>query len=78
MEDTNDNTPEKIRRDTVLRFFFTEEDEGYIASMARYGCDYLIISQFINPGLELSDKFCTKVFENEIISVYKLNEFQWN
>jgi len=77
MEDTNHNTREKIERDTVLRFFFTEEDEGYLASMARYGCNHIIISQWLNPGLTLSDRFCDLVYQNEVVAVYQLHPFEW-
>jgi hypothetical protein len=75
MEDTNDHTPEKVRRDTFLRFFFDEEDEGYLLLMAREGCDYIVISQYLNPGLKLSGQYCDLVFENEQMAIYKLHEF---
>lgn len=73
MSDTNDNTPEKVRRDTFLRLFFRERDEGYIPLLAREGCDYLIISQYIDPGLELSDKYCELVYGNADAAIYKLD-----
>ncbi len=80
MEDTNDNTKEKIERDTVIRFFFTEEDEGYIASMSRRGCNYLIVSEFVSPGLKdkITDKWCNVVFQNDIVTVYKIHELSWD
>ena len=72
MGDTNDNTPEKVRRDSYLRSFFNERDEGYILLFARDGCDCLIISQYIDPGFELSDKYCELVYSNADAAVYKL------
>ena len=75
MEDTNDSTDEKIRRDTFLRFFFTEESEGYLLLMAREGCDYIVIAQHLNPGLYLTDQYCNLVFESGDVAVYKLHEW---
>ncbi|MEG1016203.1 MAG: hypothetical protein RSE36_00190 [Oscillospiraceae bacterium] len=75
MEDSNKNTAEKVRRDAYLRFFFQGEDEGYLLLMAREGCDYVVISQIVNPGLYLSDKYCDEVFKNSEVAIYKLHEF---
>lgn len=40
--------------------------------LAQRGCDYLILSECVNPGLELSDTHCTEVFRNEHIRIYAL------
>lgn len=74
-EDTNALTEEKVRRDTFLRYFFESGDEGYLPLLAREGCDYVIVSEFINPGLTLTDEYCSLVFENEDLHIYKLNEY---
>ncbi len=76
MEDSNDNTKEKVRRDTFLRFFFEAPEDGYLPLLAREGCDYLIISEYINPGYRPTDRFCTEVYRNEHLSIYKLNEYE--
>ncbi len=76
MEDSNDNTDEKVERDTFQRFFYGSGDEGYIPLMAREGCDYLVISQYINPGLTLSDAYCDEVFRNEDVAIYKLHPWE--
>ncbi|MEG1267943.1 MAG: hypothetical protein RSD35_01715 [Oscillospiraceae bacterium] len=76
MDDTNSHTALKIERDTYLRFFFESEDENYLPSLAREGCTYLIISEFINPGLEISDRYCTEVFRNDDMKIYKFKAVQ--
>lgn len=76
MEDSNDNTDEKVERDTFQRFFFESGDEGFIPLMAREGCDYLVISQYINPGLTLSNKYCDEVFRNEDVAIYALHPWE--
>ncbi len=44
--------------------------------MAREGCDYLVISQYINPGLTLSNKYCDEVFRNEDVAIYALHPWE--
>ncbi len=76
MDDTNDYTPLKIERDTYLRFFYETGDENYLPRLAQEGCDYLIVCEFISPGLELSDRFVEEVFRNEEMKIYKFKEME--
>ena len=74
MENSNDNTNEMVRREGILHWFYTDEDQDFIPLIAKSGCDYIIISQYLNPGMELLPEYGNKVFENEVISIYKLNK----
>lgn len=76
MDDTNDLTPLKIERDSLLRAFFETGDEGFLPLMSRSGIDYLIVSECVNTGLELSDQYGGEVFRNEHVKIYKLNTWE--
>ena len=76
MDDTNDLTPLKIERDSMLRAFFETSDEGFLPLMSRSGIDYLIVSECVNTGLELSDQYGGEVFRNEHVKIYKLNTWE--
>ncbi|MEG1984081.1 MAG: hypothetical protein RR009_02265 [Oscillospiraceae bacterium] len=76
MEDTNSNLEEKAERNKLLRPFFENPNEEWLVSkMYDAGCDYLLITQFMNPGVRLSDKHCFVVFENKDIAVYQIREW---
>ncbi len=77
MEDSNDYTQLKVDRDTFLRFFYASGDEAYLPLLAREGCTYVIICEFISPGLELSDKYVEEVFRNDEMKIYKLKPEQY-
>ncbi|MEA4912804.1 MAG: hypothetical protein VB092_09385 [Oscillospiraceae bacterium] len=75
MEDSNDNTDEKIRRDSLLHLFYQNNDEKLVPLISAEGMDYIIITQYQNPGWTLSDKYCDLVFQNADVSIYKTHEY---
>jgi len=75
-KDTNDLTDEKVRRDTIIRFFFDDKDEAYSRVLAMEGCDYLMLDTVVCGDWALSDKYVEKVFSNEATTIYKIKEFE--
>ncbi|MEG2259917.1 MAG: hypothetical protein RSB78_06960, partial [Oscillospiraceae bacterium] len=76
LADANGNLDEKAERNKLLRPFFENPNEEWLVSkMYDAGCDYLLITQFMNPGVRLSDKHCFVVFENKDITVYQIREW---
>lgn len=75
-KDTNDLTDEKVRRDTIVRFFFDDKDEAYSRVLAMEGCDYLMLDTVVCGDWSLSDKYVEKVFSNEATTIYKIKEFE--
>ena len=74
MEGSNHNTPVMQRRDGILYWFFAENKVDFAPLIAKSGCDYIIISQYLNPGMVLPSEYGDIVFRNDIVSVYKLKK----
>ncbi len=75
MEDSNTNTPEKVRRDAILTSFYDSWDESFVPLLRYNGIDYVILYQYQNPGWRFTNEFGSKtVFENEHIAIYDIRE----
>jgi len=73
MEDSNRNTPEKIKRDSVLSLFYGVEDESFVPLLRSYGIDYVIILQCQNKGWYFTNEYgSSTVFQNDEIAVYDI------
>ena len=73
MEDSNDNTPEKVRRDSVMSLFYGVEEESFIPLLRSYGIDYVVVYQYLNPGWYFKNEFGSScVFKNNEIAVYDI------
>ncbi|MEA5050848.1 MAG: hypothetical protein VB021_05170 [Oscillospiraceae bacterium] len=75
MEDSNGNTDEKVRRDSLLHLFYENRDEKLIPLISAEGMDYIIVTQYQTPGWALSDKYCDLVFSNRDIAIYRTHDF---
>ena len=73
MEDGNDNTDQKTKRDLVLKTFFEQTDEDFIPLLKTYGITHIVITQYISPGWELEGRYTTTLFKNSDIAVYEIN-----
>ena len=73
MEDKNDNKDEKVRRDTIVRFFNETKEEGFCMLLKQEGVDYLVFEKEITGDWELSDKYVDEVFRNSDVIVYKIH-----
>ncbi|MDO5138296.1 MAG: hypothetical protein Q4D71_07530 [Oscillospiraceae bacterium] len=73
MEDKNDNKDEKIRRDTIVRFFNETKEEGFCMLLKQEGVDYLVFEKEITGDWELSDRYVDEVFRNSDVIVYKIH-----
>ncbi|MCL1830252.1 MAG: hypothetical protein FWG21_02355 [Oscillospiraceae bacterium] len=75
MEDSNNNTPEKIRRDSVMSLFYGVEEESFVPLLRSYGIDYIIIYRYQNPDWVFTNEFGSKtVFANDDITIYDIRE----
>ena len=72
MEDKNNNKNEKIRRDTIVRFFNETKEEGFCMLLKQEGVDYLLFEKEITGDWELSDRFVDEVFRNDDVIIYKI------
>lgn len=73
MEDSNTNTPEKVRREGIIELFYGVEDETFIPLLRKEGIQYVIIYEYSNPGWRLKNEFdSVTVFENEHIVIYDI------
>ena len=70
MEDSNNNTDEKIRRDTIVRFFNDTKQESFSLLLAQEGVQYLIFEKVVTGDWELSDAFVDEVFRNDSMIIY--------
>ena len=77
-EDTNDLTPEKVNRDTYIRFFFATQEESYARILSMQGCDYIMLDRVVCGDWQLSDAYVDEVFRNEATPIYKIKEFELN
>ena len=75
MDDTNDNTEEKLRRESTLHFLYDYLDDSMCVLLANEGCDYIIINDYVTPDFSVRGKYGTLVFENEDVKIYKLVKF---
>lgn len=73
MEDKNNNKEEKIRRDTIVRFFNETKEESFCMLLKQEGVDYLVFEKAITGDWELSDKYVDEVFRNSDVIVYKIH-----
>ena len=78
MEDSNSNTPEKVRRDSFLRSMHDYRMESMLPVLSQEGVDYYLMERAVIPDWEFSDQFCEEVFRNEEVIIYKLGEVVWN
>ena len=73
MEDSNENTPEKVRRDSVMSLFYGVQDESFVPLLRNLGIDYVVIYQYQNPGWYFTNEFgSSTVFCNRDIAVYDI------
>ena len=72
MERTNLNEAEFERRENVLMFFYSTEDESFLPLFASNGIDYVIINEYYNPGFVLSDTYAELCFENDGMRIYRI------
>ena len=70
MEDSNNNTDEKIRRDTIVRFFNDTKQESFSLLLAQEGVQYLIFEKVVTGDWELSDTFVDEIFRNDSMIIY--------
>ena len=73
MEDKNSNKEEKVRRDTIVRFFNETKEESFCMLLKQEGVDYLVFEKAITGDWELSDKYVDEVFRNNDVIVYKIH-----
>lgn len=73
MEDKNRNTDEKIRRDTIVRFFNETKEESFCMLLKKEGVEYLVFEKEITGDWELTDKYVDEVFRNSDVIVYKIH-----
>ncbi|MBR3355873.1 MAG: hypothetical protein IKG47_11070 [Oscillospiraceae bacterium] len=78
MEDSNNNTDEKIRRDTIVRFFNDTKQESFSLLLAQEGVEYLIFERVITGDWELSDTYVDEVFRNDDVIIYKIKPVEWH
>ncbi|MBR5501697.1 MAG: hypothetical protein IKV55_01555, partial [Oscillospiraceae bacterium] len=78
MEDSNNNTPEKIRRDSFLRSMHDYRMESMLPVLSQEGVDYYLMERAVLGDWEFSNQFCEEVFRNEDVIIYRLNEVVWN
>ena len=75
MDDTNDNTEEKLRRESTLHFLYDYLDDSMCVLLANEGCDYIIINDYVTPDFSVRGKYGTLVFENSEMKIYKITDF---
>ena len=78
MEDSNNNTDEKIRRDTIVRFFNDTKQESFSLLLAQEGVEYLVFERVITGDWELSDTYVDEVFRNDDVIIYKIRPVEWH
>ena len=78
MEDSNNNTDEKIRRDTIVRFFNDTKQESFALLLEQEGVEYLIFEKVITGDWELSDTYVDEVFKNDEVTIYYIRPVEWH
>lgn len=78
MEDSNNNTDEKIRRDTIVRFFNDTRQESFCLLLAQEGVEYLIFEKVITGDWELSDTYVDEIFRNDDVIIYHIRPVEWH
>ena len=78
MEDSNNNTDEKIRRDTIVRFFNDTRQESFVLLLEQEGVEYLIFEKVITGDWELSDTYVDEVFRNDEVIIYHIKPVEWH
>ena len=78
MEDSNNNTDEKIRRDTIVRFFNDTKQESFVLLLEQEGVEYLIFEKVITGDWELSDTYVDEVFRNDEVIIYHIKPVEWH
>ena len=78
MEDSNNNTDEKIRRDTVVRFFNDTKQESFALLLAQEGVEYLIFEKVVTGDWELSDTYVDEIFRNDDVIIYYIRPVEWH
>ena len=74
MDDKNNNTEEKVRRDTIVRFFNDTKEESFCVLLKNEGVDYLVFEKEITDDWELTDKFVDEVFRNNDVIIYHIRD----
>lgn len=74
MDDKNNNTEEKVRRDTIVRFFNDTKEESFCVLLKNEGVDYLVFEKEITGDWELTDKFVDEVFRNNDVIIYHIRD----
>ena len=77
MEDSNDNTNEKIRRDTIVRFFNDTKQESFSLLLAQEGVEYLIFEKVVTGDWELTDTYVDEVFRNDAMIIYHIRPVEF-
>ena len=77
MEDSNDNTDEKIRRDTIVRFFNDTKQESFSLLLAQEGVEYLIFEKVVTGDWELSDTYVDEIFRNDAMIIYYIRPVEF-
>ncbi len=68
------NHNEYLKRDRIIQFLYKHQDETFAPLLGQNNIDYIVVSQFLNPGFYMTDAFVEKVFENNGLSVYEIKQ----
>ena len=52
--------------------------ENMLPVLAQEGVDYYMMEHCVISDWEFGEQFCTEVFRNEDVVIYKLSEVVWN